>query len=61
MPDRPSDKLARRRFLADLLFLGGSLATAALLGQLGASDQPPDPDAPGFPEVQSYQGGLLER
>lgn len=58
MSDSPPEKLARRRFLADLLFVGGSLVAAALLGRLQETDEPPASD---FPSVNSYSGGLLER
>jgi hypothetical protein len=38
-----SDKINRRRFLADLLFAGGAVTAAALLAQTGDAEKKPSP------------------
>ena len=41
-----SDKMKRRRFLADLLFAGGAVTAAALLAQAGAAEKKPATPSP---------------
>lgn len=42
-----NDKKSRRRFLADMLFLGGGVTAAALIGNSFRGDPPPEPAVTG--------------
>lgn len=53
-----ADRLKRRRFLADLLFVAGGLSAAALLGQTADPVEPREPT--GFPQFTAVQG-MIER
>jgi len=51
MTEQQKNKRTRRRFLADMLFLGGGVTAAAMLAKTQLAPTPPEPVAVGAMEV----------